>query len=138
MSTYPAPEHGWTCFYCGETFAPHGVHIQNARDHFGHTMDAEPACRIARKDRGLVQHIRELEAQIARYRSEDSDADRAYHALVAKHAAELRDAEQRGFDRGMADMREHGYRLNEERDRPDLYPTAKARGENATSSDQST
>lgn len=123
-ATYTAPEHGWTCFHCGETFASHGIHVQNARDHFGYTIDAEPACKIARKDRPLVHHIRELEAQLQSYQHEDTDKDRAYYALVAKHAVELRDAEQRGFDRGVADMRSHGYRLNEERERPDLYPAS--------------
>ena len=31
--TYPMPEHGWTCFHCGDTFMTPGA----ARDHFDQT-----------------------------------------------------------------------------------------------------
>lgn len=41
--TYPQPEHGWTCFHCGETFTDRHL----ARDHFGHYPSAYPACQLA-------------------------------------------------------------------------------------------
>lgn len=116
--TYIAPEHGWTCFHCGETFLAPSL----ARIHFGAMPDAEPACQLNKGERKLAGTVRYLEEQLARYRAEDNDSDREFHSMRARHAAELRDAEQRGFDRGVADMRKHGWRLNEERDRPDLYP----------------
>ena len=116
--TYEAPTHGWTCFHCGETFTI----LSLARNHFGWTIDAEPACRIAQGERKLVGHIRYLEDQIARYLDEDGPKDREMHAMRARHAVELREAEEKGFARGVADMRSHGWRLDEERERPDLYP----------------
>jgi hypothetical protein len=121
---YPRPEHGWTCFHCGETFDSTFAGVRAARDHFGWTIDADPACQIKRDERQLVFRIRAQEEQLARYQNEDSDKDREHHALVARHAGELSAAEQRGYDRGLADMRKHGYRLVEERERPDLYNAA--------------
>lgn len=118
--TYEAPAHGWTCFHCGETFLAQS----EARIHFGAQIDAEPACRLNKSERKLAGTVRYLEMQLARYRAQDSDADREHYAAQARHAVELRDAEQRGFDRGVADMRAHGWRLNEERERPELYPAA--------------
>ena len=123
--TYIAPEHGWTCFHCGETFLAPVL----ARGHFGGDIDAEPACRIARSDRKLVgtiryleDQIRELEAELANYRDEDGPKDREMMRLRGEHVEALTRAEEIGFARGVADMRRHGWRLNEERERPDLYP----------------
>jgi len=38
------PEHGWTCFHCGETFMKPGL----ARRHFGVHPDILPACERTR------------------------------------------------------------------------------------------
>lgn len=38
---YPMPEHGWTCFHCGEKFKKPGA----ARDHFGSEPINTPACK---------------------------------------------------------------------------------------------
>lgn len=119
MAEAPTKRH-WRCFHCGETFhAPAEAGI-----HFGWHAGAETACRLNKSERKLAGTVRYLEDQLARYQAEDTDKDRAYHALVAKHAVELREAEERGFARGVADMRAHGFRLNEERERPDLYGMA--------------
>lgn len=40
--SYDKPEHGWTCFHCGETF----TETNRARDHFGHSIAALPACQV--------------------------------------------------------------------------------------------
>jgi hypothetical protein len=108
----------WTCFHCTETFAT----AEAARLHFGPDCRSSPACQIKASEGGLVAEIRRLEAKLARYQVEDSDTDRAMYAMQARHAVELREAEDKGFARGVADMRKHGWRLNEERERPDLYP----------------
>jgi len=56
--TYPAPEHGWTCFHCGETF----LHEIVARAHFGSLPNCEAACRIkGSEERGLVRRLRATE-----------------------------------------------------------------------------
>jgi hypothetical protein len=59
-TTYPMPEHGWTCFHCGETFTTPG----GARLHFGTTPDAKPGCYLKVElgdERGWLARIRELE-----------------------------------------------------------------------------
>lgn len=77
--TYLSPEHGWTCFHCGETF-----HVAaQARMHFGADPDAEPACtmragavpRFPRTEWPLMYRLRELEAEVAKLRSENEQLD---------------------------------------------------------------
>lgn len=63
--TYPTPEHGWTCFHCGENFKTWG----GARDHFGALPKAVAACKIkAGEEKGLMMAMRRVEAQLARER----------------------------------------------------------------------
>lgn len=60
--TYPAPEHGWTCFHCGEAFKKYGA----ARDHFGERPGQGLACKIkAGEERGLVMALRKTQADKA-------------------------------------------------------------------------
>lgn len=101
--TYYRPEHGWTCFHCGETFTSVG----SARDHFGATPEAEPGCMIRvqyGEERGLLMALREAEQELARLRSEDRDAEQFYR-LNAEHTRALREAEERGYERGLRDGR---------------------------------
>ena len=57
--TYPQPEHGWTCFHCGETF----MHQKLAREHFGNYPSATPACQLT------PDHVRE---ELRRYRVQEA------------------------------------------------------------------
>lgn len=101
--TYPIPAHGWTCFFCGETFHT----AAEARDHFGGEMISDAACRIKiSEEGGLVMALRRAEAQLARYHAEDSDTDRAMYRMQAEHDAALRRAEEKGYERGLRDARE--------------------------------
>jgi hypothetical protein len=62
-ATYTTPEHGWTCFHCGETFTTVG----GARDHFGAKPDAMPGCMIRVQlgdERGLLMALRRDEARL--------------------------------------------------------------------------
>ena len=98
--TYPMPKHGWTCFFCGETFTTPG----GARHHFGSEPIADTACQIkVGEERGLVTALRRAEADLARYRVEDSDTDRAMYAMRADHAQALIRAEEEGYARGVAE-----------------------------------
>ena len=98
--TYTMPKHGWTCFFCGETFTT----PRKARDHFGAEPLADPACQIkAGEERGLVIKLRLVEAELARYRAEDGDTDRAMYAMRADHVVALRRAEEEGYARGLKD-----------------------------------
>lgn len=122
MDTYNAPVGGWTCFHCGENFKT----PDSARDHFGFDPSADPACRIKiGAERGLLMALRKAEDEIARRRDDDGPTVAAVvdemRRMQSRHSDALRDAEQAGFERGVADMRAHGYRLNEECERPDLY-----------------
>ena len=40
--TYPMPDGGWVCFHCGKRIGKYG----QARDHFGDTPKATPACLV--------------------------------------------------------------------------------------------
>ena len=56
MDTYDTPPHGWTCFFCGETFKTVG----GAQDHFGATPDKKPGCLLkvsVGAERGFVKPI---------------------------------------------------------------------------------
>ena len=61
VDTYKQPEHGWTCFHCGETFKKVGA----ARDHFGTQIDGLAGCQIkAGEERGLLMALRKAEAEV--------------------------------------------------------------------------
>lgn len=66
--TYP-PEHGWTCFHCGETFKTPG----GARDHFGATPESQPGCVLKvglGEERGLLMALRKIEEDMILFRSQ--------------------------------------------------------------------
>lgn len=98
------PEHGWTCFHCGETFKTPGA----ARDHFGFDPSSEPGCRIkAGSERGLLMALRRAEEEIARRRDDDGPTVAAVvdemRRMQSRHADALRDAEEAGYERGLRD-----------------------------------
>lgn len=93
------PVHGWRCWHCDEVFADRN----SARLHFGSTPSEEPGCirQVSDGDLGLLRALRKAEAELARYRVEDSDKDREISRLIADHAAALRQEEERGYGRGV-------------------------------------
>ncbi|WP_186214545.1 hypothetical protein [Burkholderia gladioli] len=100
--TYLAPAHGWTCFHCGETFTTVG----SARAHFGAMPTAEPGCMVRVSlgaERGLLMALREAESLLARYMNEDTDLHRSMYQMQARHADQLRVAEEAGYERGLRD-----------------------------------
>lgn len=104
---YQKPEHGWTCFHCGETFTTLGT----ARDHFGFDPSAEPGCRIkVGAERGLLMALRKAEKECAdawfAIHNETTDAAKAYYAASARHQEQLRTAEEAGYERGIRDAQE--------------------------------
>lgn len=101
--TYPIPAHGWTCFHCGDTFTTPG----SARDHFGFEPSSDPACRIKLgAERGLIKHIRECEAEIERLMSElhheGAEGLKGMRAMMSRHASQFREAEEAGYEKGLA------------------------------------
>ena len=89
----------WRCFHCGEICKTD----EEAFEHFGATQFAKPACQLAPDLVGLVAIIREQEVALNRLRAEDTPAHREWYALGAKHSAELREQEEKGYARGLAD-----------------------------------
>jgi hypothetical protein len=96
--TYPAPPHGWTCFHCGETF----MHANAARLHFGASIYDEPKCQIS------AHRLRAMEAELRRYREEDTGLHRQIARMQADHAVALRREEEKGYARGLRDARDEG------------------------------
>jgi hypothetical protein len=97
----------WRCFHCDTVF----TNPAHAREHFGVHEGDTPACKLTHFEGHLVTYIRKLEKELASYRVEDSDILRAMMALEAEHSAALIREEEKGFARGVADMKKHGYLL---------------------------
>ncbi len=101
--TYPTPEHGWICFHCGEHFPGTMAGQCKARLHFGASIHDEPKCQIS------AFRLRAMEAQLRRYREEDTDLHREIARLRSDHAIALRREEEKGYARGLRDA---GYSEN--------------------------
>jgi len=102
--TYTKPEHGWTCFHCGETFTTLG----SARDHFGATPVSEPGCVLKVNlggERGLLMALRKTEALLATWMDEATDIHKSMHAQQTRHSGALEDAEIAGYERGLRDAK---------------------------------
>ena len=95
------PEHGWTCFHCGEHFAPTFAGQQAARHHFGDSPTEQPACTID------ARAFRAMQDLCARYQSEDTELHREIQRLQADHAVALRRAEEQGYARGLEDAKKY-------------------------------
>lgn len=98
----------WRCFFCDEVF----TRAKDAAEHFGCDDACEadaPACRIAAHEGHLVTYIRKLEKELRRHMTEDSDVARSIMTLESEQARKLREAEERGYARGVEDMRMQGF-----------------------------
>ena len=112
---YAPPEHGWTCFHCGETLTTYGA----ARDHFGFDPSDDPACRIKLGgERGLVMALRKAENALtemtALLHDESSEGYRIAAAQGSRHREQIMAAEEAGYERGLADGRALGEQANGE------------------------
>lgn len=96
----------WRCFHCDEVFTSRRC----AQEHFGADEMTLPACRIAAHHGHLVHYIRDLEAQLDRYRAEDSDVMRSIYTLEADHRQALIRAEEAGYHKGVQDMKALGFK----------------------------
>ena len=94
----------WRCFHCNEVFTKRA----DAAEHFGAHVDDTPACCLRDHEHHLVHYIRRLEAELARYRADDSDLLRSILTLESEHLAALRSAEESGYAKGLRDGRELG------------------------------
>ncbi len=96
----------WRCFHCDALFTSEG----GAREHFGPHEGRTPACQIKAAEGGLVRALRqaEEEAERATWALHDESADglKAWRAAQARNAQAVASAEEVGYQRGMADMRQ--------------------------------
>lgn len=93
----------WRCFHCDAVFRS----ASEAGIHFGADEAATCAC-VMRHEQHLVEHIRDLEAQLASYRDDRDQIMRSIMMLEGEHAAELRREEEKGYERGVRDMKAQG------------------------------
>lgn len=77
--------------------------------HFGADEAATCAC-VLPHEQHLVEHIRDLEEQLAGYRVEDSKILRSIYSLEADHRQALIRAEEAGYNKGVQDMKAQGYK----------------------------
>lgn len=101
--TQPAENKQWRCFHCDEVFTD----VEAAADHFGAQIDGTAACKLSATDGLLVKMLREAQSDLRKYHQEDDAHCREFYALGAEHAAALIRAEQTGYDRGLADAKNH-------------------------------
>lgn len=89
----------WRCFHCDTVF----TNKRCAAVHFGADEAGTCAC-VLPHEAHLVEHIRDLETQLASYRCDDSKIMRSIMTLEADHRQALIRAEEEGYNRGVRDM----------------------------------
>lgn len=91
----------WRCFHCGDVFTDKAA----AREHFGETLDDEPICQVT------AERYRQVERQLLMYENESDATSKTFYDIGHRAAIAERDAEQKGYDRGIADAKAHPYEL---------------------------
>lgn len=91
----------WLCFHCDQLFKDR----VEAALHFGGTLQGDPICQLNAMEGGLVKLVRDQENELQVFRTEDTANNRVFYALGAAHATALRAEEERGYARGVRDIR---------------------------------
>lgn len=86
----------WRCFHCDEVFTDR----EKAALHFGVYQTSDPACQIN------IEAYRKMEENHRAHLQEDSEMHRELAAMECKTQIELRRAEERGYARGIEDMKQ--------------------------------
>lgn len=92
----------WRCFHCDEVFRS----ANEARIHFGGGSFEDAGCVLKDYEDGLLGIIREQQAELERFRAEDSDLLRVIATMEADHLQALIRAEEEGYNKGIRDMQE--------------------------------
>lgn len=96
----------YRCYYCKEL-----LDAAEASIHFGDHGDSKPICIIQGSTaHGLAVRVRELEKDIAEFRSETDPVSRYWYDLQSKHHREVREAEESGYAKGLADAKKESDR----------------------------
>lgn len=91
----------WRCFHCGDVFTDR----DEAREHFGETLDDEPICQVT------AERYRAVERELQTFQNEADATSKTFYDIGHRAAIAERDAEQKGYDRGIADAKAHPYEL---------------------------
>lgn len=84
----------WRCFHCSEVFTTQ----HEAQLHFGKGEFYDAICQVD------GERFRELEYTVRMYREEDTELHREIHRLHAHYGNAMRQEEEKGYARGIADM----------------------------------
>jgi hypothetical protein len=93
------PRKQWRCFHCDEVFTSE----KYAREHFGFDQFQTPACKLTQAEGHLIGYIRKLEAELDEHRSESHATLLAAYSYHIDAQASARQAEERGYDKGVSD-----------------------------------
>ncbi len=97
----------WRCFFCNDVFTDHG----KAAEHFGvfEACEAdEPACKLMQHQERFIQYVRGLEQEIRLYQDDNQPLQRAIWDLEATIADKIKTAEEKGYNKAVADMQSQG------------------------------
>jgi hypothetical protein len=90
----------WRCFDCDAVFRSEYA----AGIHFGADQSGTCAC-VLPHEQHLVEHIRDLEGRLDSYRDDRDPVLRSIMALEGEHSRALQREEEKGYERGMRDVR---------------------------------
>lgn len=98
----------WRCFFCDEIFTTRA----SAAEHFGTELACESpivACQIKEHEGHLVTYIRKLETELLVWNNESQQIQQAIISLEGTMAENIRKAEDKGYAKGVFDMKNQGY-----------------------------
>ncbi len=92
----------WRCFFCDEVFTDR----KEAALHFGCEVTDQAACRTVTADeKGLLLIIADQAKQLWQWRNECDPLGQVLSLIDSKLSRDTRDAEERGYQRGLEDGR---------------------------------
>lgn len=98
----------WRCYFCDEVFTSK----DKAALHFGvfEACEAdEPACKLMQHQERFMEYVRGLEHQIRLYQDENTPLQKAIWDVENLMQVSVNEAEQKGYNKGVADMKNQGY-----------------------------
>lgn len=98
----------WRCYFCDEVLLTR----EKAALHFGE-FDAceadEPACKLIQHQERFMEYVRGLEREIRNYQDDNTPLQRAIWDLEHTISTKVKEAEEKGYNKGVDDMRKQGY-----------------------------
>lgn len=97
----------WRCFFCDEIFRSK----EKAALHFGVSLcEADvPACKLFESQELVLKYIRECENEIRQYQDDNKPLQRAIWVIQEEKAQAIKEAEEKGYAKGVSDMHKQGY-----------------------------